>query len=70
LEFVRMPFGLKNAPITFQRLMDEFLVGMDEAVQTYMDDVIVFSKSEAEHWQHLKGLKRQLEKFGLKAHPV
>jgi hypothetical protein len=54
-EFVRMPFGLKNAPMTFQRLMDEFLLGLDErAVQAYMDDIIVFSASREQHQTHLK----------------
>jgi hypothetical protein len=49
-EFVRMPFGLKNTPSTFQRLMDEFLLGLDErAVQAYMDDIIVFGASREEH---------------------
>ncbi|KAL1129898.1 hypothetical protein AAG570_012842 [Ranatra chinensis] len=45
-----MPFGLKTAPTTFQRLMDEFLEGLDpDAIQIYMDDIIVFSKSAEEH---------------------
>ncbi|KAL1129574.1 hypothetical protein AAG570_012519 [Ranatra chinensis] len=44
-EFVRMPFGLKNAPITFQRMIDGFLLGLDESfIQAYMDDLIIFSK--------------------------
>ncbi|KAL1141023.1 hypothetical protein AAG570_000949 [Ranatra chinensis] len=40
-EYLRMPFGLKTAPTTFQRLMDEFLEGLDpNAIQVYMDDII------------------------------
>ncbi|KAL1140037.1 hypothetical protein AAG570_007014 [Ranatra chinensis] len=66
-EFTRMPFGLKNAPTTFQRLMDEFLEGLDEgAIQVYMDDIIVFSRSEQEHGEHLVQLLRRLKEFGLK----
>ncbi|KAL1129655.1 hypothetical protein AAG570_012600 [Ranatra chinensis] len=66
-EFTRMPFGLKNAPTTFQRLMDEFLEDLDEgAIQVYMDDIIVFSRSEQEHGEHLVQLLRRLKEFGLK----
>ncbi|KAL1138358.1 hypothetical protein AAG570_008422 [Ranatra chinensis] len=40
-EFTRMPFGLQNAPTNFQRLMNEFLEGLDEgAILIYMDDII------------------------------
>ncbi|KAL1139969.1 hypothetical protein AAG570_006946 [Ranatra chinensis] len=56
-EFVRMPFGLKNAPITFQRMIDDFLLGLDKSfIQAYMDDLIIFSKSA-------KDPERQLIKF-------
>ncbi|KAL1123026.1 hypothetical protein AAG570_002114 [Ranatra chinensis] len=67
-EYLRMPFGLKTAPTTFQRLMDEFLEGLDpNEIQVYMDDIIVFSKSEAEHCTHLGQLLKRLREFGLKA---
>ncbi|KAL1129482.1 hypothetical protein AAG570_012427 [Ranatra chinensis] len=66
-EFTCMPFGLKNAPTTFQRLMDEFTEGLDEgAIQVYMDDIIMFSRSEQEHGEHLVQLFRRLKEFGLK----
>ncbi|KAL1130452.1 hypothetical protein AAG570_011700 [Ranatra chinensis] len=68
-EFIRMPFGLKKAPTTFQRLMDEFLEGLDEgAEQIYIDDIIVFSRSVRDHGEHLAPrLLRRLKEFGLKA---
>lgn len=66
-EFVRMPFGLKNAPITFQHLMDEVLEGLDETYcQIYMDDMIVFSRTVIEHKGHLDRLLGRLRDFGLK----
>ncbi|KAL1115448.1 hypothetical protein AAG570_007478 [Ranatra chinensis] len=47
--------------------MDEFLEGLDEgAIQVYMDDIIVFSRSEQEHGEHLVQLLRRLKEFGLK----
>ena len=43
-EFTRMPFGLANAPSTFQRLMDTILAGLiDSICRVYMDDVVVFT---------------------------
>ena len=65
-EYLRMPMGLKNAPATFQRLMDEFLEGMDDALQIYMDDVIVFSRTKEEHKRHLTQLRDLLATYGLK----
>ena len=66
-EFVRMPFGLKNAPSTFQQLIDEFLLGLDErAVQAYMDDIIIFSMNRKDHEAHLRRVLQRLEEFKLR----
>lgn len=66
-EFTRMPFGLKNAPITFQRLMDEFLRGIDEDFcQVYMDDLLVFSRTEEQHVDHFCKVFERIRAFGLR----
>jgi hypothetical protein len=51
-EFVRMPFGLKNADMTFQCLMDSLLGGLPFAF-VYLDDILVASPSEVLHRRHL-----------------
>ena len=49
-----MPFGLRNAPAVFQRLMDLVLSGLTwESCMVFFDDVIVFSRSWEEHLRHL-----------------
>ena len=49
-----LPLGLCNAPSTFQRLMHEVLGdALDKFVLVYLDDILVFSDSEAEHERHL-----------------
>ena len=51
--FTRMPFGLLNAPATFQRAMDIILSEVRwESVIVYLDDVIIFSRSFEEHVRH------------------
>lgn len=45
-EFVRMPFGLKNSPATFQRVMDNILKGLQNKIcLVYLDDIIIYSTS-------------------------
>lgn len=66
-EFLRMPFGLKNAPSTFQRVMDNVLrehIGVICLV--YMDDIIVFSTSLTEHIDNLAKIFKTLRKHNLK----
>ena len=52
--FLRMPFGLLNAPATFQRAMDIILSEVRwESVIVYLDDIIIFSRTFEEHIRHL-----------------
>ena len=52
-EFNRVPFGLAQVPTYFQRLINEVLTGCNFAMG-YLDDIIIFSKTEEEHLQHLE----------------
>ena len=56
-EFLWMPFGLCNAPTTFQQLMQECLGELNLTyVLIYLDDVIVFSGMPEEHLVHLQAV--------------
>jgi hypothetical protein len=51
--FTRMPFGLRNAPATFQRMMDRFRLTLSHVkLLIYLDDLIVMSASLEEHLSH------------------
>lgn len=66
-EYLRMPFGLKNAPATFQRVMDNILRGIqNEKCLTYLDDIIVFSTSLQEHLDSLKCVFKRLRESNFK----
>lgn len=66
-EYVRMPFGLKNAPSTFQRVMDNVLGELQGKVcLCYMDDIIIFSTSLQEHIDNLKKVFTKLQNANLK----
>jgi hypothetical protein len=55
--FTRMPFGLRNAPATFQRTVDIVLSGVRwKTCLVYLDDIIVISNSSEEHASHLDGV--------------
>jgi hypothetical protein len=68
-EWVVMPFGLKNAPAFFQRLMDTTLRAQYEFCRCYIDDVIIFSKSFDEHLVHLRVVFAQLRAKQIFCHP-
>jgi len=63
-ECVTMPFGLSNAPATFQRLIDRVLEGCTFAVG-YLDDILVYSASIDQHVVHLREVFERLRRFGL-----
>ena len=69
-EFNVMPFGLCNAPATFQRLMDSVLAGLHwKTCLVYIDDIIVVGKSFDEHLCNLQAVLERLRRAGLKLHP-
>lgn len=63
-EFTSMTFGLRNAAQTFQRFMHQVLHGLDFCF-VYLDDVLVASKDEKEHFIHLKILFQRLNDYGV-----
>ena len=66
-QFNCMPFGLRNSPITFVRLMNLVFQDMKPgSILTYLDDVIIFSESPGEHLKDLKTVLVKLEEVGLK----
>ena len=69
-EFTVMPFGLCNAPATFQRLMDTVLRDiLWQFVVVYIDNINIGSKTFEEHLTHLEQVFERLEKAGLKLSP-
>eukprot|EP00794_Sanderia_malayensis_P000881 gene881-biopygen146 len=69
-EFRVMPFGLANAPATFQRLMDLVLSGLHWThCLVYLDDVVVFAATEEEHLKRLDMVLEQIAKANLTLKP-
>lgn len=67
-EFVKMPFGLKNAAQSFQRFIDEVVRGLP-FVYAYLDDLLVASTSPEEHYEHLRQLFHRLDSYGIVINP-
>ncbi len=66
-EFERMPFGLCNAPATFQRLMQRCLSGqLSDYALVYLDDIILYSPDFTSHLQHLDKVLERLGQHGLR----
>uniref|UniRef100_A0AB38Z2N7 RNA-directed DNA polymerase n=1 Tax=Chalana errantivirus TaxID=3078400 RepID=A0AB38Z2N7_9VIRU len=69
-EFLRLPFGLKNAPSTFQRVIDDVLRDhIGKRCHVYIDDIIVFGKNLEEHLQNLKIIFETLRNANFKINP-
>ena len=63
-QFNVMPFGLTNAPSTFCRYMSTVLGDLD-FVAVYLDDILIFSKTREEHYNHVRTVLRKLQEAQL-----
>ncbi len=63
-----MPFGLKNAYVFFQGVMDQVLEGVD-FLKCYIDDILVHSMGLWQHLVHLEELFKKLHEVNMKIHP-
>ena len=69
-EFDRMPFGLKNASATFQRLMDLVLIGLQGTeLFVYLDDIVLYANSLEEHEEKFNKMMERLSTANLKLQP-
>lgn len=69
-QFNRMPFGLRNAPATFQRLMNTVLTGIQNIkCFVYLDDIVVFSDNLENHNKRLIEVFQRLSEYNLKIQP-
>ena len=69
-----MPFGLINAPSTFQQMMQKLLTGLNPAngpdfVSVYVEDVLIFSETLEEHIHHIQLVLDKLKGDRLKLKP-
>ncbi|CAM5173325.1 unnamed protein product, partial [Eretmochelys imbricata] len=64
-EFLTLPFGLKGAPATFQRLVDQLLRGMESFAVAYIDDICVFSQTWEDHVSQVRQVLDRLQGAGL-----
>ena len=69
-EYQRMPMGIKNAPATFQRLMDTVLTGiLGTEAFVYLDDVVIYSGTLEEHDVKARRLFKRLREANWKLQP-
>ncbi|GBN33923.1 Retrovirus-related Pol polyprotein from transposon opus, partial [Araneus ventricosus] len=67
-KYLRMPFGLRNAPATFQRLVDKFRAGLKNVFAlSYLDDIIILSETFDQHITDLQIVFERLSLFKLHA---
>ena len=67
-EFLRMPFGLKNAAQTFQCFIDQVLSGLHFSY-AYIDDILVASSTPKEHIQHLQLVLERFKHYDMIIRP-
>ena len=67
-EWLVMPFGLRNAPIAFQRMIHHVIMRnhLQQVAFNYIDDILVFSENKHQHVVHLEAVFKALEKENIK----
>lgn len=69
-EWVRIPFGLSNAPAAFQRSMEEMLSSLrDECCIPYLHDILCYPRSFEDHVEVVGKVPLVLQCWGVKLHP-
>ena len=63
---LRTPFGLSQVPAYFQLLINNVLQGCSKFTMGYLDNIIIFSKTEEEHLEHLEKIFKKLREYELK----
>jgi hypothetical protein len=67
-EWLVMPFGLTNSPATFMRMMDDILRPFTNTfVMVYLDDILIYNKTWAEHLKHIQQVLHTLRQHKLYA---
>ena len=65
-EYLVMPFGLANAPSTFQHYVNDALRPyLDVFCMAYIDDILIYSETLSEHRQHVRLVLKAMEQAGL-----
>lgn len=60
-----LPFGLRNAPSSFQRMVNILLHGLSDFAVVYIDDLVIFSLIWEEHLVHLRTVLNRIQDAGL-----
>lgn len=63
--YCRVTYGLSSAPAAFQKMMTKILSGL-QGVQCYLDDVIIYGSSQADHDINMKAVLHRIQEAGLK----
>lgn len=63
--FLRLPFGLSNAPEIFHRVFSE-IFGDIKGIKIYIDDIIIYTSSEIEHDEILQQILEKAREFGIR----
>ena len=69
-EFLRMPFGVKNAPAVFQELIQSVFKNDRDHCSPYMHDIVIFSQTWEDHVRHIRSVLARLRAAGLTANPA